>query len=121
MALQACMECGGCVSNEAVFCPHCGCPVAKERGFQSMRYQNGDWYEGECRGNLRHGEGTYHFANGDIYSGKYEANERVSHGAYYDAQTGKTTQQLWKNGMCTPCDGAPGDEYAAFSPRTGGK
>lgn len=28
MALQACAECGGKVSDQAVACPHCGAPVA---------------------------------------------------------------------------------------------
>ena len=33
-------------------------------------YNNGDKYEGELRGEIREGQGTYTFANGNRYEGQ---------------------------------------------------
>lgn len=39
--------------------------------FGTMTYLNGDCYEGEFRGNQRHGFGKYQFDDGTSFSGEW--------------------------------------------------
>lgn len=39
MALMNCPECNGTVSDKAVSCPHCGCPITPEQEASTIQFQ----------------------------------------------------------------------------------
>ena len=49
MALLACPECGGMVSDQAENCPRCGYPLLKTEFAFIEVYFNGEWMHGEKR------------------------------------------------------------------------
>lgn len=64
----------------------------------TLKYQNGDIYEGEVVNNIPNGKGKYTYANGSIYdgnwtNGKFDGKGKftANNGAYYDGE--------WKNGL----------------------
>ena len=97
MALIVCYECGGEVSDAALFCPHCGCPPEVKKVQAVFKYRNGDIYRGEHKGNYRHGVGIYTWANGRTYEGTYAENIRDGEGVYTD-ENGEKHIQMWVNG-----------------------
>lgn len=36
-----------------------------------MRFNNGDYYDGEFRENMIHGKGIYKWATGEVYEGEF--------------------------------------------------
>ncbi len=51
-------------------------------GYGRMVYASGDIYEGEYLNDMRHGSGTYRFANGNVYKGSFKNNLRDGYGVY---------------------------------------
>ncbi len=49
----------------------------------SVSYSNGDTYEGQLAGMLRHGKGRLSFSGGDIYEGQFSFDAIEGQGAYY--------------------------------------
>lgn len=43
-----------------------------------MTYSNGNSYEGEMKGESKHGRGVYRWANGTLYEGSYHMD--LKHG-----------------------------------------
>ena len=79
-------------------------------GYGIKRYNTGDVYDGQWKGNQKSGKGTYTWKNGDKYEGEWLDDKMNGHGTYnyangnvYDGQwkenqkSGKGTF-TWKNG-----------------------
>ena len=54
----------------------------KRNGHGTYRYASGAVYEGEFKDGLFHGHGTYRSANGEVYEGEYRDDKRNGHGTY---------------------------------------
>ena len=50
----------------------------KKHGRGTMRYANGDAYEGQYSDNFRHGREIFKYANGDVYDGQWENNKKMT-------------------------------------------
>eukprot|EP01038_Epipyxis_sp_PR26KG_P006872 gene6872-9413_t len=57
----------------------------KRNGHQSIRYANGDVYEGAYMNDKRHGRGIYRFANGDVYQGQFKDDMKDGLGIFRNA------------------------------------
>ncbi len=68
------------------------CKGSMRHGNGIYKYANGDYYEGTFVNGLRHGQGIHHYANGEQYNGEYQQGKRHGHGCYSfgngDAQVG---------------------------------
>ena len=60
-------------------------------------YDNGDIYEGQFSGGLRHGNGKYTFVNGDVYEGEFVFNNKDGIGKLTYKDKG-TYYGYWKEG-----------------------
>lgn len=56
-------------------------PLAAEK--QTIKYTNGNRYEGDVKNGHRHGYGVYYYHNGDRYEGWWENNEKSGVGTFY--------------------------------------
>ena len=50
---------------------------------QTIKYTNGNRYEGEIKTGLRHGYGVYYYHNGDRYEGWWENNIKKGGGTFF--------------------------------------
>ena len=48
----------------------------------TIKYSNGDVYEGGFKGDLRHGDGKYIWANGETYTGEFASGNMHGYGTY---------------------------------------
>ena len=53
-------------------------------------------YEGDWRGNQRHGRGVYRWSNGNRYEGDFRNNERTGNGVYVKANGDRCAGE-WRN------------------------
>ena len=62
-------------------------------------YNNGDYYAGSFRNNLRADEGKAYFTNGDIYDGNWKEDKMNGLGVYYFGgfSTGEKYDGYWVN------------------------
>ena len=51
----------------------------KKYGEGTLRYANGDIYEGMFENGCRHGRGIYKYSNGEVIEGTYVNDERTSY------------------------------------------
>ena len=58
--------------------------AAKAYRFESMTYANGDRYVGETWNGERHGYGIYYWNDGRFWYGQYRHNVRCGYGAQFD-------------------------------------
>ena len=68
-----------------------------ERTYRTIRYANGDRYEGEVMGGALHGRGTYTWMDGDRYQGEWRDGRRHGRGTYFWAD-GNVYEGDWRNG-----------------------
>ena len=68
-----------------------------ERTYRTIRYANGDRYEGEVMGGTFHGRGTYTWVDGDRYQGEWRDGRRHGRGTYFWAE-GNVYEGGWRNG-----------------------
>ncbi len=59
-----------------------------------MNYNNGDFYEGEWRDDMKEGYGRYAWANGSSYQGHWEVDRMNGKGQFTD-DSGKTVEGRW--------------------------
>ena len=75
-------------------------PVSSEEAMQSpyrftyLHYPGGDFYIGETKNGLRHGQGIYHWANGNYWYGTFSDNYRQGYGALF-REDGNIDYGLW--------------------------
>ena len=75
-------------------------PVSREEAEQSpyrfacLHYGEGDFYLGETKNGLRHGQGIYHWANGNYWYGTFSDNYRQGYGALF-REDGNIDYGLW--------------------------
>ena len=50
---------------------------------RKIEYDDGSWYEGECKNGKPHGKGTYVYSNGDRYVGEFQEGLRHGNCVYY--------------------------------------
>ena len=62
------------------------------------KYSQGDTYEGEFKGNNRHGNGKYTWANGDVYNGEWKDN-RMNGVGRKDMMDGSFVEGEFRNNM----------------------
>lgn len=60
--------------------------VAKDYRFESLTYANGDRYVGETYQGKRHGYGIYYWQDGQFWYGQYKHNIRNGYGALFGVQ-----------------------------------
>ena len=68
--------------------------------FKKIKYSNGDIYEGEFLGDLRHGKGKFIWPNGDIYEGDYIKDIQSGIGKF-TWSSGDTYEGDWLDGTRT--------------------
>lgn len=54
----------------------------RAKAVKSIRYDNGDCFEGELHEDLRNGHGTYTFSDGGFYTGQHKDDMFHGHGAW---------------------------------------
>ena len=59
-------------------------------------WKRGDYYIGEFKEGLFHGEGEFHRTEGDVYKGQYENGKRSGNGTMIYANRTKKTGK-WKD------------------------
>ena len=64
---------------------------------KSLRYQNGDMYEGPVKNNKFHGKGVYKFSSGSVYEGDFRDGKFHGHGAYIYADGRTFSGKFLKN------------------------
>ena len=75
-------------------------PVSREVAEQSpyrfvcLSYAGGDFYLGETKDGLRHGQGIYHWSNGNYWYGTFAENYRQGYGALF-REDGHIDYGLW--------------------------
>lgn len=75
-------------------------PVAPEEAkkspyrFRVLNYNGGDFYIGETKNGLRHGQGIYHWSNGSYWYGTFSENYRQGYGALF-RENGAIDYGLW--------------------------
>lgn len=62
--------------------------------FVRLNYQGGDFYIGETKNGVRHGQGIYHWSNGNYWYGTFVDNYRQGYGALF-RKDGKIDYGLW--------------------------
>ena len=62
--------------------------------FRCLNYKGGDFYLGETKDGLRHGQGIYHWSNGCYWYGTFSENYRQGYGALF-RQDGTIDYGLW--------------------------
>lgn len=62
--------------------------------FRCLNYKGGDFYLGETKDGLRHGQGIYHWSNGSYWYGTFSENYRQGYGALF-RQDGAIDYGLW--------------------------
>ena len=62
--------------------------------FACLNYPGGDFYLGETKNGMRHGEGIYHWANGNYWYGTFAENYRQGYGALF-RKDGNIDYGLW--------------------------
>lgn len=62
--------------------------------FEYLHYQGGDFYMGETKNGLRHGQGIYHWNNGNYWYGTFSENYRQGYGVLF-RQDGNIDYGLW--------------------------
>ena len=60
-------------------------------------YPNGDYYIGDFKDRVKHGNGEYHWNDGQLYKGQYENDERNGNGTMTYLNGTKKTGE-WKDG-----------------------
>jgi hypothetical protein len=70
----------------------------------TMRYDNGEIFEGTLVDYKRSGVGTYYYANGDQYTGSWLGNARHGNGTF-KAVTGLTIHEVYEHGVRTNVTG----------------
>jgi hypothetical protein len=63
-----------------------------------VNFPGGDRYEGEFRGGLLNGKGTYYYRNGDKYEGEFRNDMKEGFGVYYHANGDRYSGEF-KNDM----------------------
>ena len=82
------------VKNSEIF------PVSREEAekspyrFTCLNYPGGDFYLGETKNGLRHGQGVYHWGNGNYWYGTFSDNYRQGYGALF-REDGNIDYGLW--------------------------
>ena len=62
--------------------------------FVCLTYPGGDFYLGETKNGMRHGQGIYHWANGNYWYGTFAENYRQGYGALF-REDGHINYGLW--------------------------
>lgn len=62
--------------------------------FVCLHYEGGDFYLGETKDGLRHGQGIYYWSNGNYWYGTFSENYRQGYGALF-REDGKIDYGLW--------------------------
>lgn len=57
----------------------------EERDYVIQEYENGSRYEGEKKGNQRHGKGKFYYQEGSYYDGEWKNNNMHGKGKLYYA------------------------------------
>jgi len=73
------------------------CKAGEFEGRGTMRYGNGCVHEGEWKAGLREGRGTYRHADGTVYEGEYKANMKEGPGKFRLAD-GNVVLGVWREG-----------------------
>ena len=75
-------------------------PISRKEAEQSpyrfvcLHYSGGDFYLGETKDGLRHGQGIYHWSNGNYWYGTFSENYRQGYGALF-REDGNIDYGLW--------------------------
>ena len=62
--------------------------------FECLHYTGGDFYLGETKNGLRHGQGIYYWSNGNHWYGTFSENYRQGYGALF-CEDGNIDYGLW--------------------------
>lgn len=62
--------------------------------FKCLNYSGGDFYLGEVKNGLRHGQGIYHWNNGNYWYGTFSDNYRQGYGVLF-REDGNIDYGLW--------------------------
>ena len=62
--------------------------------FKCLHYEGGDFYIGETKDGLRHGQGIYYWSNGNYWYGTFSENYRQGYGALF-REDGNIDYGLW--------------------------
>ena len=63
----------------------------------TLKFPNGDKYEGELKGKKKHGYGVFTWADGSIFRGDWKDDKKHGHATFIDAK-GEELSGYWKNG-----------------------
>lgn len=72
-------------------------PTTTENPIRTIKYSNGDKYEGEWTNGQCNGKGTYYWKNGDKYEGDWKDDKVNGHGTFYWADGGKYVGEFKNN------------------------
>lgn len=72
-------------------------PVRQTSGYVTETYIDGSVYEGEKRGDLRHGKGRFNYADGGMYSGDWVLGSIEGYGVLYYAGGKKAYEGMWRS------------------------
>ena len=65
-------------------------------GYGTMKYINGDSYDGHWILSKRHGNGVYKCTNGHSYDGMFQSNQRNGQGLYDNPDQVQSITGNWK-------------------------
>ena len=63
----------------------------------TLKFSNGDKYEGELKGKRKHGYGVFTWADGSTFRGDWKDDKKHGHATFIDAN-GEELSGYWKNG-----------------------
>ena len=63
----------------------------------TLKFANGDKYEGELKGKKKHGYGVFTWADGSTFRGDWKDDKKHGHATFIDAK-GEELSGYWKNG-----------------------
>ena len=61
----------------------------------TLKFTNGDKYEGELKGKKKHGYGVFTWADGSTFRGDWKDDKKHGHATFIDAK-GKELSGYWK-------------------------
>ena len=64
---------------------------------RTLKFANGDKYEGELKGKKKHGYGVFTWADGSTFKGDWKDDKKHGHATFIDA-SGEELSGYWKNG-----------------------
>jgi predicted nucleic-acid-binding protein len=64
-----------------------------------LNFDDGNYYIGEVKNGMPHGQGEYHWADGDWHKGMFVNGARTGQGTYYNVQNKRTDTGQYRDGV----------------------